>query len=236
MSLAAGTRLGPYEIVAPIGAGGMGEVYRAKDTRLDRAGGGEGAVVASVGERGGAAAVRAGGEDDLAVLAPAHLLAVRRGPRGRDGLPGDGASRGREPRGPAGQGRAADGAGPALRDRDRGRARQGAPAGDRAPGFEARQHHADEDGRQAARLRPREAADGRRRAAGVGRLGSRDGGAGQPASDRAGDGARHVPVHGARAARGRRGGRPVGHLRIRCRALRDGDRARRRSRARARRR
>ena len=36
MSLASGTRLGPYEIVAPIGAGGMGEVYRAKDTNLDR--------------------------------------------------------------------------------------------------------------------------------------------------------------------------------------------------------
>ncbi len=35
-SLRAGLRLGPYEIVAPIGAGGMGEVYRAKDTRLDR--------------------------------------------------------------------------------------------------------------------------------------------------------------------------------------------------------
>ena len=36
MPLATGTRLGPYEILAPIGAGGMGEVYRAKDTRLDR--------------------------------------------------------------------------------------------------------------------------------------------------------------------------------------------------------
>lgn len=36
MSLASGVRLGPYEILAPIGAGGMGEVYRARDTRLDR--------------------------------------------------------------------------------------------------------------------------------------------------------------------------------------------------------
>src|SRR5579864_6374722 len=36
MPLSAGERLGPYEILAPIGAGGMGEVYRARDTRLDR--------------------------------------------------------------------------------------------------------------------------------------------------------------------------------------------------------
>jgi Tol biopolymer transport system component len=36
MPLSAGTRLGPYEVLAPIGAGGMGEVYRARDTKLDR--------------------------------------------------------------------------------------------------------------------------------------------------------------------------------------------------------
>lgn len=36
MMLSEGTRLGPYEILSPLGAGGMGEIYRARDSRLDR--------------------------------------------------------------------------------------------------------------------------------------------------------------------------------------------------------
>ena len=36
MTIAAGSRFGPYEILSALGAGGMGEIYRARDTRLDR--------------------------------------------------------------------------------------------------------------------------------------------------------------------------------------------------------
>ena len=36
MALSPGDKLGPYEVLAPIGAGGMGEVYKARDTRLER--------------------------------------------------------------------------------------------------------------------------------------------------------------------------------------------------------
>lgn len=59
MALAAGDKLGPYEIHAPIGAGGMGEVYKALRYAAGPHGGGEGAAVAHRGARGPETAVRA---------------------------------------------------------------------------------------------------------------------------------------------------------------------------------
>ena len=49
MPLTEGTKVGPYEVIAPAGAGGMGEVYRARDTRLNR----EVAIKVSVPRLGG---------------------------------------------------------------------------------------------------------------------------------------------------------------------------------------
>ena len=74
----------------------MGEVYKARDTRLERT------VAVKVlpshmsASPEVAPAVRAGSEDDLAALASAHLRALRRRARGGDRVPGDGAARGRD--------------------------------------------------------------------------------------------------------------------------------------------
>ena len=73
-----GSRLGPYEILAPIGAGGMGEVYRARDTRLERTV----AVKVLPAHLAGAPEFRARFERearaDLGAQPSAHLRAVRR--------------------------------------------------------------------------------------------------------------------------------------------------------------
>src|SRR5262245_53270711 len=68
MSLARGTRLGPYEIDGPLGAGGMGEVYRATDTRLGRAV----AVKAVAAGLAGASTVRARFQREARAIATAN--------------------------------------------------------------------------------------------------------------------------------------------------------------------
>ena len=84
MPLSPGDKLGPYEILAPIGAGGMGEVYRARDPRLDRD------VAIKVSPEQIHRALRARGPRHRRAESSQHLHAVRRRPE----LPGDGVGRG----------------------------------------------------------------------------------------------------------------------------------------------
>ena len=160
MTLSAGTRLGPYEVLSPLGAGGMGEVFKARDTRLDRA------VAMKV-------LPRALLEDDRRAARSVSSARRRRSSRSTIRTSARSTTSGHEGgteylvmellegetlAAPPREGAAA--ARPArcrIGIADRRRARQGAPAGDRPPRPEARQRHADEGRREAARLRPREA-------------------------------------------------------------------------------
>jgi serine/threonine protein kinase len=67
-----GARVGPYEIVAPLGSGGMGEVYKARDTRLDRTVAIK-VLPADLSSDGFARAVRARGARDRRARPSAHL-------------------------------------------------------------------------------------------------------------------------------------------------------------------
>ena len=158
VTLAAGTRLGPYEILAPIGAGGMGEVYRARDPRLKR----DVAIKvlpASFSDdadrlrRFEQEAQAAGGSEP----SEHHGGLRHRHARGR-AVHRHGAARRRDAaRAPGGR-RAPGAQGDGVRDPDRPRARRGAREGDRPPGSEAREplRHQRRP-RQDPRLRPREA-------------------------------------------------------------------------------
>ena len=96
MTLTPGTRLGPYEIVAPLGAGGMGEVYRAHDTRLGR----DVAIKVLPQHLSATPEVRARFEREartVSQLNHPHICTLHDvGREGDDRLPGDGADRGRD--------------------------------------------------------------------------------------------------------------------------------------------
>ena len=218
MTLESGSRLGPYEILAPVGAGGMGEVYKARDTRLERTV----AVKVLPAHLSDSPGVRQRFErearNDLAALASAHLRDLRRRAGRRDRVSRDGVHRRPDARGPPRQGPARPRPDAAVRRGDRGRARSRAPSGDRPPGPEARQRHADDLRDQAPRFRPREGllsdhASGKS---------DRTAHAGEP--DRGGNDPRNAPVHGAGAARGQRSRRADRHLRAGRGALRNGHR------------
>ena len=226
VTLSPGTKLGPYEILAPLGAGGMGEVYRARDTRLGRD------VAVKVlpqhlsANPGGARALRARGEDRLEPQPPEHLHAVRRraARASTDYLvmelvEGETLAE-RLRKGPLPTAELLR-LGAQIADALDRAHRAGVIHRDLKPGNVMLTR----SGREAHGLRPR-ARDRHGRARGRER--PRAGGAhavadGRAGADRRGHDRRHVPVHVARAARGQGGRRAQRHLGAGLRALRDGD-------------
>ena len=208
MSLAAGTRLGPYEVVSAIGAGGMGEVYRARDTRLDRLVAVKVLPAAIATQRADARALPARGPRHRVRQPSAHLHHLRRRRARRQPLPRDGARRRRH----AARGDRLEGlpGGPGLRvgHPARRRARCGARPRHRPPRPEAGQRDRVAAGPEGARLRRRQA---RRRSA---RGQRRDEGR----ADRSRGVDRDGRVHGARAGARRAGRSARRPLRARARA------------------
>ena len=165
--IAAGSRLGPYEVLSALGAGGMGEVYRAKDTRLAR----DVAIKVLLGrvlrkQREGRA-LRARSEAARGAEPSerrGHLF-IRRNPRFfrrlRPPHPRHGAGRGRDAAPRVSGGAASGEEAPRDRRADRGRPREGARGRHRPPRPEARERHGLPRGLgEDPRLRPREADGG----------------------------------------------------------------------------
>ena len=165
MSLAPGTKLGPYEILAPLGAGGMGEVYRAKDTRLDRRRRAQGPAGRVLRRRRAVARFEREAKLARGAEPPGHRgdLLLRRDLRVGT-FSSWSWSRARTSRQRARSGaisRCEESL--ALREADRRGARGGAREGDRPPRPEAREREGDaRRTREAPRLRPREDLRGER--------------------------------------------------------------------------
>ena len=214
MILSPGERLGPYEILAAAGRGGMGEVYRARDTRLTR----------TVAIKVIAPAVASDPSFKMRFEREARLISALQHPRicvlhdigHQDGLDYlvleyiEGETLAHTPA------RAAPAApGAEARHRDRRRTRGGAPPRHRPPRSQAAERHDDRGGRQARGLRPRtgRAAPGRGDVGDVDESGCLDG---------QGHVRRHAALHGARTNQWRRTGRADRYFRVRPGALRNG--------------
>ena len=196
MPLASGTTLGPYEIQAPLGAGGMGEVYRARDTRLDRT------VAIKVLPEHVAADLKQRFEREaktVAALSHPHICPVFDVGE-QDGvnylvmeyLDGETLAQ-RLEKGALPLDQALTVAIEIADALDKAH-RQGIVHRDLKPG----EHHADQVQGEAPRLRPRQAQAGDRRRGGVDRAADAECG-----PDNAGDDPRDVAIHGAGAVDGK---------------------------------
>src|SRR5438132_12611201 len=135
MPLSAGDKLGPYEIRAPLGAGGMGEVYRANDTRLDRTV----AIKVLLASLSSDPSLKQRLEREAKAVPSPHLHAVRRRPQGRHGFSRHGISGRRDPGTPSGKRPAATRADDSLRCADCQRPGQSTQAGHYPSRSEARE-------------------------------------------------------------------------------------------------